>query len=188
MRLLIVYGTTEGQTRKIAQFMRDRFAAAAHVVTLVEAIDATPKLDPRAFDAVLVSGSLHAGRYQAAIEDFVRTHASALAAVRSAFVSVSLAAAGDDEEDKHGLAKCVADFVHRTGWSPATVHHVAGAFRYTQYDFFKRWALKYIAWRKGAPMDTSQDFELTDWDDLGRFVDDFVTMVGVREPRAPVPN
>ena len=55
------------------------------------------------------------------------------------------------------------------------LHHVAGAFRYTEYDFFKRWALKYIAWHKGAPTDTSRDYELTDWEDLARFVDGFVS-------------
>jgi menaquinone-dependent protoporphyrinogen oxidase len=87
----------------------------------------------------------------------------------AAFVSVSLSAAGTDEDDVKGLAQCVSDFTRRTGWTPATVHHAAGAFRYTQYDFFKRWALKYIAWRKGAPTDTSQDCELTDWPALERF-------------------
>jgi menaquinone-dependent protoporphyrinogen oxidase len=89
----------------------------------------------------------------------------------SAFVSVSLSAAGRDEDDIQGLAACVAEFQRSTGWTPQCVHHVAGAFRYTQYDFFKRWAMKYIAWRKGAPTDASQDYELTDWDDLGQFAD-----------------
>jgi len=86
---------------------------------------------------------------------------------------VSLAAAGEDEEDIEGLKKCVADFTHKTGWTPNSVHHVAGAFRYTTYDFLKRWAMKYIAYRKGAPTDTSRDYELTDWDDLTSFVDSF---------------
>ena len=60
------------------------------------------------------------------------------------------------------------------GWAPHAVHHVAGAFRYTAYDFLKRWAMKYIAYRKGAPTDTSRDYELTDWDDLTSFADSFV--------------
>jgi hypothetical protein len=50
---------------------------------------------------------------------------------------------------------------YETGWSPKLIHHVAGAFRYTSYDFLKRWAMKYIAYRKGAPTDTSRDYELT---------------------------
>lgn len=176
MKLLIVYGTTEGQTRKIVQFMRDRLSTSGHQVTLVEAIEPPANLNLRAYDGIIVSGSVHVGKYQTGIEEFVRAHAASLATMQSAFVSVSLAAAGHDDEDVHGLEKVVADFAHRTGWTPKVLHHVAGAFRYTQYDFFKRWALKYIAWRKGAPTDTSHDYELTDWDDLTQFVDGFVAV------------
>ena len=92
----------------------------------------------------------------------------------NAFLSVSLAAAGDDKEDVEGLKKCVADFTHETGWTPNRIHHVAGAFRYTSYDFLKRWAMKYIAYRKRGPTDTSRDYELTDWDDLTQFARSFV--------------
>jgi menaquinone-dependent protoporphyrinogen oxidase len=173
MNCLIIYGTTEGQTRKIVGFLRDALAKDGHAVTLVDAVEALPDLDPRRFDRVLVAASLHAGRYQAAIEDWAHRQAAALSEKGAAFLSVSLAAAGSDEDDVKGLAQCVEEFRRRTGWTPALVHHAAGAFRYTQYDFFKRWALKYIAWRKGAPTDTSKDYELTDWQDLSRFADQF---------------
>jgi menaquinone-dependent protoporphyrinogen oxidase len=178
---LILYGTTEGQTRKIAAFLRDRLAQAGHTVTMVDAVEAPPDLDPHRFDRVILAGSVHIGRYQAAIEDWARRHAAALLAVKAAFVSVSLAAAGTDDDDVKGLAQCVEEFTRRTGWTPSTVYHAAGAFRYTQYDFFKRWALKYIAWRKGAPTDTSQDYELTDWPALERFADSVTTERGSHE-------
>ena len=174
MKILIVYGTTEGQTRKIATFMRDALTRGGHAVTLVAALDARAELDVRGFDRVLVAASVHIERYQAAIEDWARRHAAALSTAGAWFLSVSLAAAGTDEDDVKGLEQCVDDFTKRTGWAPARVHHAAGAFLYTQYDFFKRWALKYIAWRKGAPTDTTRDYELTDWDDLTRFTLQFV--------------
>ena len=97
----------------------------------------------------------------------------------TAFISVSLSAASHDADDLDGLTRCVADFEHRTRWTPREVHHAAGAFRFTQYDFLKRWALKYIAYRKGQPTDTSKDYELTDWDALGVFVDDFAAKLAV---------
>jgi menaquinone-dependent protoporphyrinogen oxidase len=174
MNCLIVYGTTEGQTRKIVTFLRDGLARAGHAVTLVDAVDPRADLELQGFDRILVAASVHIGRYQAAIEDWAHRHAAALSKAGAWFLSVSLAAAGTDEDDVKGLAQCVDDFTKRTGWTPATVHHAAGAFLYTQYDFFKRWALKYIAWRKGAPTDTTRDYELTDWDDLTRFADEFV--------------
>ena len=183
MKLLLVYGTTEGQTRKIARFVADHLAQQGHQTQLVSATDATPAVEPRDFDAVIIAASVHAGRYQSSVVHFVREHLAAIDTRSNAFLSVSLAAAGDDEEDVEGLKKCVADFTYETGWTPHCIHHVAGAFRYTAYDFLKRWAMKYIAYRKGGPTDTSRDYELTDWDDLTRFVNSFAKSPA--NPRLP---
>lgn len=185
MKILLVYGTTEGQTRRIAQFMCERLSGAGHGVTLIEATEAADDLDPSAFDAAILAASIHVGRYQGPVEHFARRHRAALNDMNAAFVSVSLAAAGQDEDDVKGRAQCVADFERLTGWTPKRLHHAAGAFRYTEYDFFKRWALKYIAWRKGAPTDAGRDHELTDWDALGRFVDGFAGSAGAQGDAKP---
>jgi menaquinone-dependent protoporphyrinogen oxidase len=187
MKLLLVYGTSEGQTQKISGFVADCLAQKSHRTLVANAVESPPTADPRNFDAVIIAASVHAGRYQAAIIHYVREHLAAIGARPNAFLSVSLAAAGDDEEDVEGLEKCVANFTHETGWTPNCIHHVAGAFRYTAYDFLKRWAMKYIAYRKGGPTDTTRDYELTDWDDLTRFVDSFVrsTEVSMSARRGP---
>jgi menaquinone-dependent protoporphyrinogen oxidase len=174
-RMLILYATTEGQTAKIARFLADRLRARGADVLLLNAVELPGDMDPAAFGAVILAASLHTGHYQAAIEHFARDHHERLNAMHSTFVSVSLSAAGDDEDDVQGLARCVEDLQRTTGWKPRHVHHAAGAFRYTQYDFLKRWAMKYIAWRKGGPTDSSQDWELTDWDALGAFADSLAT-------------
>lgn len=174
MRILLVYGTTEGQTRKIAGFVADHLSNRGHQARVVDALEATAELDPDEFDAVIIAASVHAGRYQSAIVDFVSRNLAAIDRRANAFLSVSLSAASDDEDDAEGIRQCVAAFTQQTGWRPGMIHHVAGAFRYTAYDFIKRWAMKYIAYRKGAPTDTSRDHELTDWADLARFVDAFL--------------
>jgi menaquinone-dependent protoporphyrinogen oxidase len=174
MNLLLLYGTTEGQTEKVACFVAEHLAQQGHQTALVNAIDATAAVDPSKVDAVIVAASLHAGRYQSGVIHFVREHLGTINARPNAFLSVSLAAASDDAADVQGLKKCIADFIHQTGWTPQYIHHVAGAFRYTSYDFLKRWAMKYIAYRKGASTDTSRDHELTDWADLARFADAFI--------------
>jgi menaquinone-dependent protoporphyrinogen oxidase len=183
MKLLIVYGTSEGQTRKIARFVADHLAEQGHETQLVDASDTAAASDPRDFDALIIAASVHAGRYQSAVIHFVRDRLATINARPNVFLSVSLAAAGGDEEDVEGLKKCVAAFTAETAWTPQCIHHVAGAFRYTAYDFLKRWAMKYIAYRKGGPTDTSRDFELTDWGDLTRFADAFV-----KSPANPRPS
>jgi menaquinone-dependent protoporphyrinogen oxidase len=153
-------------------------------VQVLNASESPADLDPAHFDAAILAASLHINRYQAAIEHFARTHHEQLNGMLSAFVSVSLAAAGQDEDDIRGLARCVDELQRATGWKPRRVHHAAGAFRYTQYGFFKRWVMKYIAWRKGGPTDSNQDWELTDWDAVRAFADGLATEIA-SESTAP---
>ena len=179
MQILVVYGTSEGQTRKIAEFVGARLTMQGHRVVTANAGE-RPVPDPHAFDAVLVAASLHLGRYQPAVLRYVREHRASISARVNAFLSVSLAAAGRAPEDVEGLRKCLADFMQATGWSPKIVHHAAGAFRYSAYGFLIRCVMKYKAWRRGAPTDTRRDYELTDWEDLARFAEVFASVAAVR--------
>jgi menaquinone-dependent protoporphyrinogen oxidase len=173
VKILVLYGTTEGHTRKVAQFVAERLATHGFATTLVEAVGEGPDLPLRSFAAVLVAASLHQGQYQPAVVRWLSRSQDALKTLPSAFMSVSLSAAGHDPEDEHGLQACISALEAQTGWHPPQVHHVAGAFKFTQYDFLKRWALKYVAYRRGQPTDTNRDYELTDWADLQTFVDQF---------------
>jgi menaquinone-dependent protoporphyrinogen oxidase len=53
----------------------------------------------------------------------------------------------------------------------------AGALAYTKYGFFKRLALRYIAWRVGAPTNPARDYEFTDWEAVTRFAETVVTLL-----------
>jgi menaquinone-dependent protoporphyrinogen oxidase len=173
-RLLLVYGTTDGQTRKIGDFITERLYRMNWSVTMLDAVYADDDLRLHSFDATIVAASVHVGKYQAVVVEFARRHHKALNEMHAAFVSVSLSAAGDDATDRHGLDECVAAFKRDTGWTPKMIHHSAGAFRWGKYAIFKHWALKYVAWRKAVRTDTAKDLELTDWDALAQFVDLFL--------------
>jgi len=171
MKILLLYGTTEGQTRKIAEFVAKRLRDIGDTVTLVDATGDTTLVDLRAHDAAIVAASLHAGQYQSAVAHFVRANHAWLNMMPSAFISVSLSAAGTDPEDLKGIADCADRFKADTNWTTPPVHQVAGAFRFTEYDFFKRWVLKLIAWEKGVKIEPGKDVELTNWDALAATVD-----------------
>jgi len=173
MRIAIIYATTEGQTRKIARFAADRLSGAGHMVELLTAEDAGD-LDLARFDAAILAASVHISRYQQELVAFATAQATALSGLKTLFLSVSLAAAGDDREDWKGLGECVAKLTEETGWTPGQVEHVAGAFRFTQYDFFRSWAMRWIAAQKGQEVDPHVDQEYTDWQALAACLDDWV--------------
>jgi menaquinone-dependent protoporphyrinogen oxidase len=177
MNVLIIYGTIEGQTRKIATFMADRVRDQGNEVSLVDSTDMPTNLDVGIFDAVIAAGSVHNGHHQGGLLEFVRRHVKGLQALPTAFVSVSLSMASDEAQDRLDAAACADQFLDVAGWKPSVTHLVAGALRYTQYDFFKGWMLKMIAGAKGASTDTSKDHEFTDWRDLETFVDAFLVQI-----------
>lgn len=170
MRVLIVYGTTEGHTRELAHFAAGALGDAGHVATVEEAAADPAWPDPAAYDVSFLAASLHVGRFQAPLVQYARTHHDALNHGRSAFISVSLSAAGVNLHDWEGLEQCYARFRHETLWTPKAVHHAAGAIRYSLYDFFKRLALQFIAAQRGEQTVTSRDYDFTDYDALKAFV------------------
>lgn len=172
MRILIAYATTDGQTRKIARFAADLLADLGHGVELLNVEDAEG-LDLARFGAAVLGASLHAGGYQKAMAAFLRGPGQALARMPTLFLPVSLSAAGNDPEDWKGLEAALKRFLDETGWMPGQVAHVAGAFRFTEYDFFRAWAMRRIAAAKGETVDTESDKEYTDWAALKRLLTDW---------------
>ena len=172
MKIVVAYATTEGQTRKVARFAADRLADAGHAVELLALGDAAD-LDLTRFDAAILAGSVHGHRYQAALVALARAQAAALSARPTLFLSLSLSAAGEDEEDWAGLRQVAESFFTETGWRPDRTEHVAGAFHFGEYDFFKAWVMRRIARDKGVQVDPSGDTEFTDWAALGAALDEW---------------
>jgi menaquinone-dependent protoporphyrinogen oxidase len=175
-RILIVYGTTEGQTRKIAQRIGAELEKLGQTVELRDSTTIGEPLAQGAFDAVMIGASVHQGRYQSAVEHFVSANLGVLERMPTAFFSVSLVAASPDPEDRLDAEHVIERFCERTGWRPTLIHSIAGALLYTEYDFLKRWLLKLIARHYGGPTDTSRDYEFTDWDDVARFAREFASL------------
>lgn len=170
MNILIVYASTEGQTRKIAHFIFRTLTAAGHSVSLLPAAEAGD-VEVSGFDAAILAASVHAGRYQPEMVHFAKDSAAALAGLKTLYLSVSLGAAGDDADDWAELNRIVERFREETGWTPGEVAHVAGAFRFGDYDFFKYWAMRWIESQKDPKAEPGTDREYTDWQALADLLD-----------------
>ena len=176
-KILIGYGTTEGQAARIADRIVGvirRHGIEAQALDLKQSTDTG--LD--GYDAVIVGASIHMGKHEAYVVDFVRKNRLKLEGMPSAFFSVSLAAHGDTANAE----AYVANFEQETGWHPAQVGLFSGALLYRQYGFIKRLMMKKIVSDKpgGLSTDTSRDHFYTDWDEVERFAEAFLQRL-VRE-------
>ena len=171
MDLLILYGSTEGHTEKIARFLAGE-AVKHHIrPTLAEAATA-PSLS--SFDAVIVAASIHAGQYKNDIVDFIAAHSHELNEVPSVFYSVGLSIVSGDQKTIAQLHEMTALFLEMMKWKPLVVEQVGGALQYSKYGFFKKLLIRSIMKKAGGDTDTSRDYEYTDWEALKLSFENFV--------------
>lgn len=179
MKILIIYGTVEGQSRKIARYMEEVLQGEGHQVVIADATEEPPS--PEGYDLVLVGSSIHMHKYNNAVRDYVMDYVAELNQIPSAFYSVCMAVASDIPEEHEEAAAIAKAFLKHTGWNPLTVWQIAGALKYTKYDYFKRLIMRMIAKKQGGATDTSQDYEYTDWEEVRKLVTDFVQKIQERE-------
>jgi menaquinone-dependent protoporphyrinogen oxidase len=173
---LVVYASTHGHTARIAGRIAETLRAEDLEVDLRDArAGETP--GPAGRDGVVVAASVHGGRHQREIVDWVAANRAELAERPSAFVSVSLTAAEDTEEARTATRRCIDELLGETGWTPSRTWAVAGALQYREYDVFTRVLIRLMMRRGGHPTDTSHDYDYTDWDAVGRFAHEFATLV-----------
>jgi menaquinone-dependent protoporphyrinogen oxidase len=183
--ILVAYGSTEGQARKIAEFIAERLRIRGHRVDLIDtASPAAQQLTPQ-YQAAIVGGSVHQHRHQSALAHFIQANRAWLGAMPVALFSVSLAAAIDDMDSRLDARRVLDEFAVDCGLKPLTVRCIAGALKYTQYDYLKRQLMRMIARQRGQSTDTSKDIEYTDWNDVEAFVDEFLAAAHILGAATP---
>ena len=95
--ILIPYGTTEGLTARISEYVADVARSQGHEAKAVD-IKGSGAPDPDGYDAVIVGASIHMGKHEEYVLDFVTENREALERLPSAFFSVSMAAHDNPEE------------------------------------------------------------------------------------------
>lgn len=168
-KVMIVYGTTEGQTAKVASVIGEELTRQGHQVDLFDSGKIPRSVSPRDYDLVVAGGSVHMGVYQKSLRRWVQEHAPELNTLPSAFFSVCLSILQPGSELRRTEKRVAENFFRTTGWYPERQAIFGGALAYSKYGFFTRILMKSIARRSGNDTDTSRDYEYTDWDKVREF-------------------
>lgn len=172
MKAAIFFATREGQTRKIAERVAADLRTHGVETDVIDVRSLRSPFDWSCYGVACVAGSVHAGHHERELIAFVRRNREALSARSAIFLSVTLSAAGAEDQTAPAVRReqSAADaqrmielFVTETGWRPAWSSAVAGALAYTRYNFVVKFVMKRIARKQGASTDTSRDHEFTNW-------------------------
>jgi menaquinone-dependent protoporphyrinogen oxidase len=180
--VLVLFATREGHTRLVAEHVSSILRTKGLSTQVICAKDAPGEFDVTSSSAAILAASVHVGKFEPEFVELVSKHRAALEKLPTAFISVSMAEA--TAEDVHAsnerrlgaeenVKQTIERFCQQTGWRPERIKAIAGALLYTQYGVVTRLVMKLIAKSTGAPTDTSRDHDLTDWNALARFVEEF---------------
>lgn len=178
MKVLVIYASTEGHTKKIAEYIAQKLRDEHHEVELVSGnnMNNEPKLET--FDGLIIGASVHMGTHPENLKIFAKQHIDVLKQKQTAFFSVCMMARNPLPEKQQEARKYVQDFIKETGWEP-NIHQIfAGAIKYSKYGFLMKMVMKRIAKKEGADTDTSKDYEYTDWNAVTEFANRFANSLG----------
>ena len=174
MKILIIYGSLEGQTEKISNRIAELIRDQNHHITTLSGDNLPPDFSKNDYDAVIIGGSIHMNKYPLCISNFVSKNRDWLNNVPSAFFTVCMAIDSKRAKSKEQAIRYGQNFLAQTEWNPIFSETFAGAVKYTKYSFIIRFIMKLISMREGGSTDTSQDHEYTNWESVERFTENFL--------------
>ncbi len=174
-KALIICSSTDGQTRRICERLRDGLQRGGDAVTLAN-IDEAAVPAPMGFALAVVGARIRYGKTDPRVIGYANRHAHALNSMPSAFFSVNIVAR-KPEKSQPGSNPYMQAFLRRVAWRPRWLEVFAGKLDYPRYGALDRAVIRFIMWLSDGPTHPAAVVEFTDW----RRVDAFGELLSRRD-------
>ncbi|QNS15653.1 menaquinone-dependent protoporphyrinogen IX dehydrogenase [Mannheimia bovis] len=167
MKTLILYFTTDGQTKKIAERLADSITHDVELISLKDqAVDFGEKIANA--DQIVIGASIRYGHFNPLVYQFVEQHYVVLNQKKTAFYGVNLTARKANRNTPE-TNTYIRKFLAKIKWQPTQVEVFAGALFYPRYNLFDRVMIRFIMKITKGETDTSKEYEYTDWQKVESF-------------------
>jgi menaquinone-dependent protoporphyrinogen oxidase len=166
-KILIVYSTTDGQTRRICDRLQQVLEQLGHP-TIVAPLAQSDTLDLRAFEKIVIGASIRYGKHRPQVAQFIQRHQALLQGKPSAFFSVNIVAR-KPEKSQPDTNPYLIRFLRQITWTPKLAAVFAGKLDYPRYQFFDRLMIRLIMLITHGPTDPKAVVEFTDWEAVETF-------------------
>ena len=173
MNYLIAYGSTEGQTKKISEYLEGVLAGDGHYAEVWDTARRMQGVDISSFDAVILAGSVHQKLHQETFANFIVAHRDQLRGLPTFLISVSLAIAFENGEDE--ATQYVQSLTHYTEFEPDKIMLVGGALKFAEYSFYMNQIVEHVVLEGRDPI--TDDTEFTEWEALTQELQEFAQFV-----------
>ena len=166
-RILIIYSTTDGHTRKICRRLCQVVEQLGHQVTLIS-IDDESNVDLESFDKIILDASIRYAKHHKSVYEFIKRNEQLLDSKPNAFFSVNVVAR-KPEKNQPETNPYLRKFLKQISWQPKELAVFAGKIDYKQYRFLDRQILRLIMWMTQGPTDPETVVEFTNWKQVETF-------------------
>lgn len=168
MQALIIYSTTDGQTQKISESIKDNLKYSTQMINIKE----VNSIDLNDYGLIIIGASIRYGHFSRDVYKFIESHHEYLNKITTAFFSVNLTARKEEKNTPETNAY-TRKFLEKVKWQPTKVEVFAGALRYPRYSFFDKYMIKLIMKITGGETNTTKEIEYTDWAKVKTFAQSF---------------
>ena len=166
MKSLIIYSSTDGQTKKICEAIRENFNNKEFVEIL--SLEDAFHLNINNYDLIILGASIRYGNYKSNLFKFIKNNIKILEIKNNAFFSVNVVAR-KKEKNTPDTNPYIKKFLKKTDWRPNKIEVFAGKVDYPNYNFFNKLVIRLIMFITKGPTDISRSYEFTDWAKVKKF-------------------
>ena len=166
MKSLIIYSTTDGQTKKICEVIRENFNNKEFVEILP--LEDAFHLNINNYDQIILGASIRYGNYKSNLFKFIKYNIKILETKKNAFFSVNVVAR-KNEKNTPDTNPYIKKFLKKTNWRPKKIEVFAGKVDYPNYNFFNKLVIRLIMFITKGPTDIGHSYEFTDWAKVKKF-------------------
>ena len=166
-KILILYSTTDGHTRKICLRLQEVIEKQHNQVTLIS-VDNGNTIDLNSFDKIIIGASIRYGKHSPKIREFIKENLQILDSKPNAFFSVNVVAR-KPEKSKPETNPYLQKFLKQVSWKPKILAVFAGKIEYQKYRIGDRIMIRLIMWMTKGPTDPKTNIEFTNWSQVETF-------------------
>ena len=170
MNSLIIYSTTDGQTKKICESIKANSVNKNYyeIISLDEAFHK----EIEKYDKIIIGASIRYGRHNPKIYEFIRNKHFILERKKSAFFSVNVVAR-KPEKNTPETNPYIIKFLKKSKWKPKKLEVFAGKIDYPRLSFINKHIIRLIMFVTSGPTNINNTYEFTDWQRVKKFIREF---------------
>ena len=173
MSSLIIYSSTDGQTKKICETLKNNSINKNSYEIL--SLDEVFYKEVEKYEKIIIGASIRYGRHNPRVYKFIKKNKYILDKKKSAFFSVNVVAR-KLEKNTPDTNPYIRKFLRKSNWNPKKLGVFAGKIDYPKLGFINKNVIRFIMFVTSGPTNTNNVYEFTDWQKVKKFIREFDEM------------